>query len=123
MERVVHHEEVTTTPFTGRIKRCCWGECKNNSRRTDNGLPCSFLPFPKPFTQLQACEAWLQSCGRPHLSIGKITNYHYVCSQVSDLVKSILACSFPEENCTQPISCAIPAIAPRPPCENPTIFP
>ena len=58
------------------VKHCCYGTCKNSTRK--HGKPemegVFFIPFPKPTTQLEKCQKWISLCGRPHhqLNVDKL---------------------------------------------------
>ena len=41
----------------------------------------SFIPFPKPKTNLERCKAWIKACGRKNFTIDNITRKTYVCSK------------------------------------------
>ena len=53
------------------MPQCAWGLCNSDSRcneKSKNPKPSmvgvSFIPFPKPKTNLERCKAWTKACGR-----------------------------------------------------------
>lgn len=39
-----------------------------------------FIPFPKPSTNRQKCEAWVHAVNQPNITVESIGRHHYVCS-------------------------------------------
>ena len=69
------------------VKKCCYGECKSDSRyyqkRPEMMEGVEFLPFPKPKTQHEKCLRWIKLCGRPHsqFNVTKIKEWTYICTK------------------------------------------
>lgn len=71
------------------VKRCCYGICNSDTRypeRLKDGV--SFVPFPKPVSNLEKCKRWIRLCGRPHNQLNvNIMGHHskakhfYVCTK------------------------------------------
>ena len=61
-------------------KHCCYGLCKNDSRKKLENV--FFIPFPKPLSQPEKCKRWINLCGRQHadFNVSKINKYTYICS-------------------------------------------
>ena len=57
---------------------CCWGKCHSNSSRTSADI--RFLPFPKPWIDLDRAKRWLHLCGREDFTLDNITKNTYICS-------------------------------------------
>ena len=58
---------------------CCYGVCKSDSRKPEDGV--TFMPFPKPNKYLQIAKRWVYLCARDNFTIKKITRYTYICSK------------------------------------------
>ena len=43
----------------------------------------SFIPFPKPATQMEKCLRWISLCGRPKdkFNVSKINKDTYICTK------------------------------------------
>lgn len=82
------------------VKRCSYGVCNSDSRYLErNHEDISFVPFPKPKTNLEKCKRWIRLCGRPHHQLNlsilfqhSKAKHRYVCSKVGNCV-FILTCS------------------------------
>ena len=46
------------------VIRCCWGTCNSDTRYLERVQNVSFIPFPKPKTNFDACPRWIKACGR-----------------------------------------------------------
>ena len=44
-----------------------------------NGV--TFIPFPKPKTQLEKCQRWVRLCGRQYFTVESIRKETYICSK------------------------------------------
>ncbi|XP_057675554.1 uncharacterized protein si:ch73-311h14.2 [Corythoichthys intestinalis] len=66
-------------------KHCCYGTCKNDSRYYDRPhmKDVFFIRFPKPKTQRDKCERWIDLCGRPRyqFNASKVKSFTFICSK------------------------------------------
>ena len=58
---------------------CCYGVCKSDSRKPEDGV--TFMPFPKPNKYLQIAKRWVYLCARDNFTTKKITRNTYICSK------------------------------------------
>jgi hypothetical protein len=58
---------------------CCWGTCKSDSRKKEDGV--KFIAFPKPTKYRTIARAWVQLCGRGGFTESSINRYTYICSK------------------------------------------
>jgi len=66
------------------VKHCCYGDCNSDSRffwKRPEMEGITFIPFPKPKTQLQKCERWVRLCGRKYFTVSSIRKDTYICSK------------------------------------------
>ncbi|XP_077414435.1 uncharacterized protein LOC144044098 [Vanacampus margaritifer] len=66
-------------------KHCCYGTCRNDSRHYDRPhmKDVFFIRFPKPKTQREKCERWVNLCGRPieQFNASKVKSFTFICSK------------------------------------------
>ncbi|XP_074613320.1 uncharacterized protein LOC141873274 [Acropora palmata] len=71
-------------------KHCSWGRCNMDSRYPDR-MPQSlkelqesgqkvFIPFVKPWHDLERCKKWVNACSRKNFTTESITNNSYICA-------------------------------------------
>jgi hypothetical protein len=60
-------------------QHCCWGTCKSDSRKKEDGV--KFIAFPKPTKYRTIARAWVQLCGRGGFTESSINRYTYICSK------------------------------------------
>lgn len=71
-------------------KHCSWGRCNMDSRYPDR-MPQSlkelqesdqkvFIPFVKPWHDLERCKKWVNACSRKNFTTESITKNSYICA-------------------------------------------
>lgn len=65
------------------VKHCCWGVCVSDSRYTDREhmTEVTCIPFPKPFSQPDTCQRWVNLCGRQNFAVANVNKSTYICSK------------------------------------------
>ena len=58
---------------------CCHGVCKSDSRKPEAGV--TFMPFPKPGSNLKIAKRWVHLCARKEFTIKSINRFTYICSK------------------------------------------
>ena len=58
---------------------CCYGVCKSDSRKPEEGV--IFLPFPKPKKFPETAKRWVHLCARDNFTVKKINRFTYICSK------------------------------------------
>lgn len=58
---------------------CCWGECRSDTRRAEDGV--IFIPFVKPTKDLERARRWAYLCGRKGFDEKSITRHTYICNK------------------------------------------
>jgi hypothetical protein len=58
---------------------CCWGKCRSDSRKPEDGV--SFIPFPKPKTDMVRAKRWAHLCGRKGFTTKSITRHTFICTK------------------------------------------
>ena len=72
--------------------RCCYGVCKNDSKKKMEGV--YFIPFPIPITHSEKCKRWVQLCGRPHkdFNVEKVGKYTISAQSILSVVLDLQPC-------------------------------
>jgi hypothetical protein len=65
---------------TKMVKRCCWGTCNSDTRYPETVQNVSFIPFPKPKTNFDACPRWIKACGRLNAKILYVVIISFECT-------------------------------------------
>ncbi|XP_015127791.1 uncharacterized protein LOC107048869 [Diachasma alloeum] len=58
-------------------KHCAYASCNSDTRYPEDKV--FFIPFPKPYKDLEKCKRWLEKCNRSNLALDKITKSTYIC--------------------------------------------
>lgn len=63
-----------------RVKHCCWGTCRSDSRyaESEHMEGVSWFPFPKPITQLEKCQSRVKLCGRKISTVANVNKSTYI---------------------------------------------